>query len=556
MEKSWIEAERKASRPLADFPAGVGEEYLSSSWIPHTDHMTKEAYTERLSSLKKQVMELFTVSKANPIESIKFIDTLCRLGVSYHFEKEIEEQLGKIFASRDFHGIIRSEECDLCTVGLAFQVFRQFGFKLSADVFDKFKDEDGKLKGNHGADAKGMVSLYEASHWRTHGEDFLDEAAVFSTTVLEDLSSRCSPHLATRIKNALRHPYHKGIPRIEARQYISYYEEEEMRDETLLEFAKVDFNVLQLLHLEEIALVSRWYNDLRIESNVPYARNRTVEAFLWALGTYFEPKYSRARVTLAIVILIITLIDDTYDAYGTLEELELFTDALDTWLPAAPHVLPDSMKHVYHIMIDFYDKMEKEMEEEGRSGCGFYLKKLLKMLGKSYNREAEWLNKDYIPMFEEYKENGALSSAILSVVAASIVGMERVGNVDAFKWLSSRPKPLLAAEVIGRFKDDIAGYEMEHKRKHVGTAIDCYMKQYGVSKGKATEEIRNMISDSWKDLNGELMRRPHSVPFPLLIGILNVTRACEVFYKYGDGYTEPEYVKEYIVSLFGQNIPI
>ncbi|GAB4827213.1 hypothetical protein Ancab_034102, partial [Ancistrocladus abbreviatus] len=39
-----------------------------------------------------------------------------------------------------------------------------------------------------------------------------------------------------------------GIPRIEIRHFISFYEEEEARDETLLRFAKIDYNMLQILH--------------------------------------------------------------------------------------------------------------------------------------------------------------------------------------------------------------------------------------------------------------------------------------------------------------------
>ena len=71
-------------------------------------------------------------SRANPIENIMFIDTLCCLGVSYHFEKDITEQLEKLFDCPDFNQKIRQDGGDLCTVGIVFQVFRLFGFKLPA----------------------------------------------------------------------------------------------------------------------------------------------------------------------------------------------------------------------------------------------------------------------------------------------------------------------------------------------------------------------------------------------------------------------------------------
>lgn len=82
---------------------------------------------------------MFMASKENQIENIKFIDALCRLGVSYHFEHEILEQLETMFGSHDFMQMIRDNELDLYTVALVFQVFRQFGYKLVAGKLKNWK---------------------------------------------------------------------------------------------------------------------------------------------------------------------------------------------------------------------------------------------------------------------------------------------------------------------------------------------------------------------------------------------------------------------------------
>jgi len=44
------------------------------------------------------------------------------------------------------------------------------------------------------------------------------------------------------------------------------------------------------------------------------------------MGVYFEPQYEFGRRILTKVIAMTSIIDDTYDAYGTFEELDLFTD--------------------------------------------------------------------------------------------------------------------------------------------------------------------------------------------------------------------------------------
>ncbi|CAH2035899.1 unnamed protein product [Thlaspi arvense] len=134
--------------------------------------------------------------------------------------------------------------------------------------------------------------------------------------------------------------------------------------------------------------------------------------------------------------------------------------------------------------------------------------------------------------------------------------MGDVAKLDAFfEWLSSNPKVRVASKIISRFTDDISSYEFEHKREHVATGIDCYMKQFGVSKERAVEAIETIVSNSWKDLNQELMR-PHSCPFPLLMRVLNLSRVIDVFYRYQDAYTHPKFLKEHIKSLFIDNIPI
>ena len=128
------------------------------------------------------------------------------------------------------------------------------------DAFNKFKNNDGTFKKSLIDDVRGMLSLYEASFLSVHGEEIMDEALAFTRKHLESVAMEQSHALAEHIKNALDIPFHKGIPRLEARRYISFYEQHnESPNETLLRFAKLDFNRLQLLHRQELAVFSRWY---------------------------------------------------------------------------------------------------------------------------------------------------------------------------------------------------------------------------------------------------------------------------------------------------------
>jgi (-)-germacrene D synthase len=50
------------------------------------------------------------------------------------------------------------------------------------------------------------------------------------------------------------------------------------------------------------------------------------------VAVYFEPQYSLARKILTKVIAMTSIIDDIYDVYGTLEELEPFTEAIERFI--------------------------------------------------------------------------------------------------------------------------------------------------------------------------------------------------------------------------------
>lgn len=126
-----------------------------------------------------------------------------------------------------------------------------------SDVFNKFKDEQLNFDEKLIADVEGMLSLYEASHLRIHGEDILDEALAFTSSHLKLISTQMSPFFSTKVNNCLKRPLHKNLPRLVTRDYISAYEEDPSHDETLLLFAKLDFNMLQKQYQKEVGNISK-----------------------------------------------------------------------------------------------------------------------------------------------------------------------------------------------------------------------------------------------------------------------------------------------------------
>jgi (-)-germacrene D synthase len=98
-----------------------------------------------------------------------------------------------------------------------------------------------------------MLAFYEATHISLHGEDILDEALEFTTTHLKSIASAISNLLAAQVTHALKQPLHKGIPRLEARRYISIYEQDASQNKALLKLSILDFNLMQSLHKSELS---------------------------------------------------------------------------------------------------------------------------------------------------------------------------------------------------------------------------------------------------------------------------------------------------------------
>lgn len=64
-------------------------------------------------------------------------------------------------------------------------------------------------------------------------------------------------------------------------------------------------------------------------SKLAYTRARLVEGYIWSMAFVCGPQYSDARVEVAKVLQLLTVINDTYDNYATNEEADLFTETIE-----------------------------------------------------------------------------------------------------------------------------------------------------------------------------------------------------------------------------------
>jgi hypothetical protein len=88
----------------------------------------------RIDALKDEVKMMLLSKTDKPLAKVNLIDSICRLGVSYHFEHEIDDVLQNIHKCYVENGEIILEDT-LCSLALLFRVLRQQGFHVSPSIY-------------------------------------------------------------------------------------------------------------------------------------------------------------------------------------------------------------------------------------------------------------------------------------------------------------------------------------------------------------------------------------------------------------------------------------
>lgn len=80
----------------------------------------------------------------------------------------------------------------------------------------------------------------------------LDDARDFTTKYLKENLEKIEGNITSLVTHALELPLHWRVPRVEAKWFIEVYEKRSGMNPTLIELAKLDFNMVQAIHLEDL----------------------------------------------------------------------------------------------------------------------------------------------------------------------------------------------------------------------------------------------------------------------------------------------------------------
>ncbi|KAK7335546.1 hypothetical protein VNO80_27449 [Phaseolus coccineus] len=495
-----------------------------------------------LEQIKIRIQEVLLKSN-DSLETLKLIDNIQRLGIEHHFEEEINLQLGKV-------GNCNNSQ-DLSAAALQFRLLRHNGWSTSSDVFNKFLDKSGNFKESFNRDIWGMLSLYEASYFGAQGEEVLQHAMEFSRAHLHLSLPLLSPEVGRVIVEALKLPRHQRMSKLEAKNYMVQYSTESSQIPALLEFARIEYDTVQSMHQSELAEISRWWKNLGLIERLGFGRDGPRECFLWMLGVFPEPCYSHCRIELAKAICILQVLDDMFDTYGTLDELILFTEAVQRWDLDAMEKLPEYMKICYMALYNTTHEIAYRIQKDYGQTVVACLKRTWIDLLEAYLIEAKWFNNKYVPAFGEYLDNGVISSgSCLALVHATFLIGDNLSK-ETISMMSPYPRLFSCSGEILRLWDDLGTSKEEQKRGDNACSIQCLMKEnYILDETFARKHIKQVLGNLWPELNGLVMATT-TLPFSIRKASLNMARTSQFIYQHGDDQTMPtvnDLVKELLFT--------
>ncbi|KAG5234825.1 terpene synthase [Salix suchowensis] len=502
-------------------------------------------FAEKLKTIK----DLLRNEGEDPIQGLAMIDAIQRLSVDYHFQEEIDSILARqSMLSRTF-----LSDNNLYEIALRFRLLRQQGYHVSAGVFENLKDNEGRFKQELSGDIRGLMSLYEASQLSIRGEDLLDEAGDYSYQLLRSSVTHLHYKQARLVRNSLDHPHHKSLASFMAKNFFN--------DETngwiseLQDLAKTEFKMVKSQHQLEVSEISKWWKDLGLSKEIKIARDQPLKWYMWSMSCLADPCLSEQRIELTKPISMIYIIDDIFDVYGTLDELVRFTEVINRWDISAAEHLPDYMKICFKALDNITDEISYEIYKKHGWNPVDSLRKTWTGLFNAFLVEAKWFASGKLPSSEEYLKNGIVSSGVNVVLVHIFFLLGQGISKENVELINNFPAIISSTATILRLWDDLGSAEDENQDGHDGSYVECYLKE---NEGSSYEDARNqvleMISDAWKQLNQECLS-PNSFSATFSKASLNIARMVPLMYNYDDNHRLPT-LEEHVKPLLYDNVSL
>nr|AOG18230.1 diterpene synthase [Taiwania cryptomerioides] len=520
-----------------------------------------------LENLENGVPSVYPI---NVIAGLSMVDMLERLGIARHFKYEIKHVLDNVYRCWIEKEIIQgiSPASDIINSSISFRILRWNGYDVLPDVFLNYLKDDNFLPSleKSGQAVTTMLNLYKASQLMFPGEIILEEAESFSQNYLTkikenskiDVKKIIHKDLKKEVDYALGVPWVASVERIEHRRYIETYDFDNIqigktsyrmpskRNDCFLSLAKKDYNICQTVFQKDLKELKKWYVDCKL-GDLPFARQKLVFAYFTAASTLFSPEMSAVRIVWTKNLLLTLVIDDFYDAGGSIEELQCFLEAVKRWDPTGIHNCSEDVKILFSTVYNTVNDISQDARAFQKWDIGTQLREIWYMLAISMMKEAEWAKTGHKPSMQEYIKNGETSFGVEPMIFTSLcfVGPE----IPEQTIHHQEHKSLMQlVNICGRLSNDLRSDKREIKEGKLNTQ-SLFMREYPeTSVENASEWIRQTINESTVELLRKLVQ-PTILPRDCKQMYWATLKLIQLFYLKTDAFTSPTEMLENINAV-------
>ncbi|KAH0697221.1 hypothetical protein KY290_014663 [Solanum tuberosum] len=481
-----------------------------------TSQYSEGKYKIEAEKLKEEVGCMFS-NTTSPVAQLELIDGIDKLGLSAYFEVDTNEALENTI----LYMKTSSNSKDLYATALCFRLLRERGYHASQDMLKDLFDGKGKLP----PDVKTLLELLEGSHLSIDGEKLLNDIRLLSTKNLKNLS--------LDVDRFTSNPLAWRVRWYDVRTHIINTAQNcNNTNPMLLKLAKLNFNIIQATHQKDLKDVIRWWRNLCIVESLGFTRDRIVESFFFAVGIASEPEHGSMRKWLTKVIQLILIIDDVYDIYASLTDVQQFTRAIEKWDPKEVQRLPECIQVCFKALHDTMEDISVEIQrQKGGHSPLPHLKQVWVNFCKALLVEATWYHNGHIPTLEDYLHNGWTSSSGPLLSLHVIFGLTN----ENLHLCKNCQEIIYHTSLIIRLCNDQGTSTAELERGDVASSIICYMQEENVSEDVAREHIERIILNSWKKINYHFNSLSTSHR-KIIKHVINEARMAHVMYHSGDGF--------------------
>lgn len=415
---------------------------------------------------------------------------LQKFGLGEYFVGEIEVFLAQVYRKYNKEQNSRVKVSNINALqlqkdSLAFELLRTHGFKVSPLRFCWFLNHDeirAEIEKDYEQFTSAMLHVFRASNLMFSGEYELEEARTFSRKLLEKIVSTGKGCLELRqIEHELSFPWFARLDHLEHRMWIeerevnalwkgkmSYNRVSYLYKDELLQLATLNFELKQLMYKNELKELNRWAEKCGI-SNMGFGREKTTYCYFAVAAVTTLPHDSYIRMLVAKSAIIITVADDFFDEIGSLNELEILTDAVQRWdaigLSSHSKVIFDALDNLVSEATTKY--LQQEGTYDDISGS---LKDLWYEVFLSWLIEATWSRNGHKPSIDAYLKTGMTSIGSHVLVLPSSCFLKSSLPTEKLKL---RPYEHITKllMVICRLLNDVESYQKEKEEGKLNSVL-------------------------------------------------------------------------------------